>query len=454
MKKKSNRLLYILITAVVALIIFIIIGKKAGWIGDEGAVKVAVEKVARRNIIEKVTASGEIYPVNEVTISPDVSGEIVELYVKEGDSVSRGQLLLKIQPDFYQAVVEQSEAALNTNKANVLNSKAQYEQAKAQLQKAKADYDRNKSLYDQKVISQSDWDNFQANYKSAEANVDAVEQSMEAAKFNVNSAKAMAQQAKDNLRKTTIYSPMGGIVSKLNNEKGERVVGTAQMSGTDILTIANLYNMEARVDVSENDVLRVLVGDTANVSIDAYPNKVFKGIVTQIANSSSNFTSENSATSSASSSTQQATNFTVRIHLLRDTVVQNLFLKKHIKFPFLPGMSASVDIMTARATNIIAVPIQAVTTRLDTVKNKKHSTLAIKDKLQEIVFVNNDGKAKKVDVTTGIQDDEYIQITSGLKGNEQVVTAPFSAISKMLKDSSILKVVKKEDLFSDEKKNE
>jgi HlyD family secretion protein len=454
MKKKSNRLLYILITAVVALIIFIIIGKKAGWIGDEGAIKVAVEKVTRHNIIEKVTASGEIYPVNEVTISPDVSGEIVELDVKEGDSVSKGQLLLKIQPDFYQAAVEQSEAALNTNKANVLNSKAQYEQVKAQLQKAKADYDRNKSLYDEKVISQSDWDNFQATYKSAEANVDAAEQSMEAAKFNVSSAEAMAQQAKDNLDKTTIYSPMGGIVSKLNNEKGERVVGTAQMSGTDILSIANLYNMEARVDVSENDVLRVMVGDTANVSIDAYPNKVFKGIVTQIANSSSNFTSENSATSSASSSTQQATNFTVRIHLLRDTVVQNLFIKKHIKFPFLPGMSASVDIMTARAINVIAVPIQAVTTRLDTVKNKKHTSSAIKDKLQEIVFVNDGGKAKKTNVTTGIQDDEFIQIMGGLKDNEQVVTAPFSAISKTLKDSSILQVVKKEDLFSEEQKNQ
>lgn len=416
-------------------------------------IKVAVEKVSKRNITEKVTASGEIYPVNEVTISPDVSGEIVELDVKEGDSVSKGQLLLKIQPDFYQAAVEQAEAALNTNKANYLNSKAQYAQSKAQFQKAKADYDRNKSLYDQKVISESDWDNFQATYKSAQANLDAAEQSMEAAKFNVTSAEAIEQQAEDNLNKTTIYAPMGGIVSKLNNQKGERVVGTAQMSGTDILTIADLYNMEAHVDVSENDVLRVLIGDTANVSIDAYPDKVFKGVVTQIANSSSNFNPE-SSTTSTSSATQLATNYTVRIHLLRDSTVQNLFIKKHIKFPFLPGMSVSVDILTARANNVLAVPIQSVTTRMDTIKNKKQSTSAVRSKMQEIVFVSNNGKAKKVNVTTGIQDDEYIQITSGLNGNEMVVTAPFSAISKTLKDSSLIEMVKKDELYSEENGSE
>jgi HlyD family secretion protein len=211
------------------------------------------------------------------------------------------------------------------------------------------------------------------------------------------------------------------------------------------------------VDVSENDVLRVLIGDTANVSIDAYPDKVFKGVVTQIANSSSNFTPGTSA-SSTSSATQLATNYTVRIHLLRDSIVQNLFIKKHIKFPFLPGMSVSVDIMTAHTNNVLAVPIQAVTTRMDTTvntnKNKKQSTPAIKGKLQEIVFVNNGGKAQKINVTTGIQDDEYIQITSGLKGNEAIVIAPFSAISKMLKDSSALEVVNKDELFSEEKGNE
>jgi len=454
MKQKNNKLLYILVSIVVVLVIIAIIGKKAGWIGQGGGIKVAVEKVSHRSIIQKVTASGQIYPVTEVTISPDVSGEIVELDVKEGDSISKGQLLLKIQPDFYQAALEQSEASLNTNKANVLNAKAQYAQAKAQFQKAKSDYDRNKSLYEEKVISQSDWDNFQATYKSAQASADAAEQSVEAAKFNVSSAQAIAQQARDNLNKTTIYSPMSGIVAKLNNEKGERVVGTAQMSGTNILTIADLYNMEARVDVSENDVLRTAVGDTANVAIDAYPDKVFKGVVTQIANSSSNFTSETSATSSASTSTQQATNFTVRIHLLRDSTVQNLFIKKHIKFPFLPGMSASVDILTARANNVLAVPIQSVTTRIDSVKGKKQATTGVKGKLQEIVFVNKNGKAQKINVTTGIQDDEYIEVTGGLKGDEQVVTAPFSAISKMLRDSSMLDIVKKDELFSDEQKNQ
>ncbi len=454
-----------LIVVVIGLIIVAVIGKKAGWIGGKEAKKVAIESASIRSIIETVSASGKIQPEVAVKISPDVSGEIVELTVKEGDRVTKGQLLARILPDIYQSYLDRSVASLNSTKANVENAKSRLIQVQSQFEKAKMAYERNQKLFNEKLISASEWEGVKSAFEVAKAEVSAGEQSVSAADYGVRSAEASVKEAQDNLRKTSIFAPVDATISKLNVEKGERVVGTSQFAGTEIMTLANLNEMEVRVDVNENDIVRVNIGDTATVEVDAYLGKKFEGVVTEVANSAN----------TAGVSIDQVTNFTVKIRILRESYDQIRDPERPNKSVFNPGMSATVDIMTKRADKAISVPIQAVTTR-DTSDNASLSQKKEKgsdmedegsvrvvevnekdkksDKVEtviECVFIVSDGKIKLQPVEIGIQDNNYIEILKGLKAGDEVVTGPYSSISKLLKDGDKIEVVKKEELFSKDK---
>jgi HlyD family secretion protein len=376
----------------------------------------------------------------EVKLSPDVSGEITQLNVKEGDSVKEGQLLAKIKPDIYQAALDRSVAALNTAKANYLQAKAGLEQSQAQFDKAEKDYNRNKQLHDKNVIADADFETIESAYKGAQASLDGAKMYMDAAQYNVQSAQASVTEAQQDLLKTTIYAPMGGIITALNIEKGERVLGTTQMEGTDMLHISNLNAIEARVDVSENDVLKVKVGDTSLLDLDAYPDHQFRGIVSEIAKSAK---SQNQLTGTS----DQVTNFVVKILVLKSSY-KALMDSLMQKFPFLPGMSASVQIMTQTAYQVPAVPIQSVTTRAtDTSSMKQASASTAKALPQAVVFIDDNGTAETKNVTTGIQDDQYIEIKTGLGGDEDIISGPFSAISRDLKNGDKIQKVDKQQLF-------
>ncbi len=464
MKKKSKLLRYLII-AVVLLIIFAIIGKKAGWIGKEEKKLVTAEKVSKRTITETVSASGKIQPEVEVKISPDVSGEIVELTVKEGDHVAKGQLLAKILPDIYQSNVDRMVATLNSAKSGYEGAKSRLVQAQSSLDKTKLTYDRTKKLSDEKLISSSDWEAVKSAYEVAVAEVDAAKQGVDGAEFNVRSTQASLKEAEDNLKKTTIFAPVDGTISKLNVEKGERVVGTSQMAGTEMMSLANLNEMEVSVDVNENDIVRVNNGDTSTIEVDAYLGKKFKGIVTEVANSANN---------TSAMSTDQVTNFKVKVRILRESYQDILDSQHSGRSAFNPGMSATVDIMTKKVSDALSVPIQAVTTRDTTNKDKvmkqknpdelEEDVDAVKvvdektkdkekeDKKTECVFVIEAGKLKLTPVKVGIQDNNYIEIKSGLKEGQQIVTAPYSLISKILKEGDMVEVVKKEKLYSKENK--
>ncbi len=417
--KKSVK--YLLVVTVI-LIIIAIIGKRKGWFGKEIIIKVSTEKVTKRNIIETITANGTIQPETEVKISPDVSGEIVELKIKEGDLVKKGDLLLKIKPDIYISSLERAKASLNS-------AKSQLAQAQAQFIDKENTYKRNKVLFKKKAISLAEFETAESAYKVAKANVDA-------ANFAIKSSEASVNEANENLNKTTIYAPMSGTISKLNVEIGERVVGTIQMAGTEMLRIADLSKMEVVVDVNENDIIRVHMGDTAIVEVDAYLDHKFKGIVTEIANSAN--------TTQQGLATDQVTSFNVKIRLLQSSY-KDLIPKDNPSYsPFRPGMSASVDIQTNKVINALTIPISAVTVKTDSTVTETEQNK------NEIVFVliNNQAKIKKV--KTGIQDNEYIEIKSGLKLNDEVISAPYDAISKFLKDGTRVKKVNKNQLFSQE----
>lgn len=443
--KKTLKYLLIIVGAI---IIFIIIGKQTGFIGSSFEVKVAVDTAKARTITEIITANGKIQPEVEVKISSDVSGEIVELHVKEGDQIEKNQLLLKIRPDIYESNLERMEASLNVTRANLANSKARLSQVEAQFAQTESNYERNKALFEKKVISQAEWDNISSAYNMGKAEIEAAKQNVSSAEFSVKSAEASLKEAKENLYKTSIYSPVSGTVSKLNIELGERVVGTIQMTGTELLRIANLNDMEVRVDVSENDILRVKYNDTALIEIDAYPDRKFKGIVTQIANSAS--------TTSAQSviSTDQVANFEVRIRILKESFA-DLIPKGSVHFyPFRPGMSATVDIQTQTVYNVLSVPIQSVTIRIDSLELKMKEkpdaeTKAPKEKKEYVFICRDDNTVGMVEVTTGIQDEDNIQILSGLKSGDRVVSAPYTAISRHLEDGTKIKIVEKKQLFED-----
>ncbi len=424
--------------------------------GDE-AKEVTTEKAAIRNIIETVSANGKIQPEAELKITSDVSGEVVEMLVKEGDQVKKGQLLCRIKPDIYESNFERVNASVNSTKANLKTTIAQLAQAKANLANADAAYARSKKLFDQQAISQQEYDAAKATYESAKANVEGLEESIKAADFNVKGMEASLKEANSNLDKTYIYAPVDGTVSKLNVEKGERVVGVQGLQGTEILRLANLNEMEASVEVNENDIIRIHKNDTAIIEVDAYIGKKFKGIVTEVANSAN----------TTGISVDQVTNFTVKIRMLRESY-SNLITDIN-PAPFRPGMSASVEIQTMRAGNIVTVPIPAVTTRsADTLKTKEgfdeengrdivvkdEKEEKIKEKKEEIkecVFLNVNGKAKMVYVTTGVQDNDYIEIKSGVKVGDEVISGPYGAVSKMLKDGSKIMIVDKDKLFTDKK---
>jgi HlyD family secretion protein len=415
---KNNKILKILLPIVVILIIFAVIGKKAGWFGKALTLKVAVENAEKRTIVETITANGKIQPEKEVKISPDVSGEIVELTVKEGYHVEKGQLLLRIKPDNYISQRDRSLAEISSAQARRAQAEAQYIQAELSFQ-------RSKQLYDQQTISKSDFEQAQATYTVAKATVDA-------AKFAITSAEASLKDANENLTKTSIYAPMTGTVSMLLVELGERVAGTNLMAGTELMRVADLSRMEAQVQVNENDIPRVKLGDTALIEVDAYLDQKFKGIVTEIANSAK----------TTGVSADQVTNFDVKILVLPESYQK--LIDAGDKNPFRPGMSATVDIRTQSKSDILAVPIQSVTTRTDTTKNG--GTPSVKD-IRTLVFITDGKYALAKDVKTGIQDNSYIEILSGVAPNDRVISAPFSAISKKLSDSTLVEVVKKEELF-------
>jgi HlyD family secretion protein len=448
MEKKSNKWIWYLSGGVVLLIILVIIGKSAGWIGNEVSIKVSVAKADKKNIVESVSANGKIQPEVEVKISSDVSGEIKELYVKEGDSVLAGKLLARIDPELYQSALDRSEATLNNSRANFANSKARQLQSEAKFIEIEAQYTRNKKMYEQKLISDAEMETSRSVYSSSKADVEAAKQSVMGAEYTVKSLEASLREAKKNLSRTEIFAPVNGIVSKLNVEKGERVVGTSQMAGTEMMRIANLNDMEVSVDVNENDIVKVSLGDTVVIDVDAYTNRKFKGLVTEVANS---------ATTTTATTSDQVTNFVVKIRILRSSYADLLEKggKKHDVFR--PGMSASVEVQTEIVRDVIAVPIEAVTirskseldsTNVKSTKKAQSKTGEIKkDDEAEVVFVCVNDVITIKQVKTGIQDDKFIQILSGINEHDEIVIGPYSAISKTLKVGDKVKKVSKEELF-------
>lgn len=444
-----------IITVSVLLLVFVVL-KKTGVIGTKKGIEVSVEKAQKRTIIETVSASGKVQPEVEVKISADVSGQIVELFVKEGDEVKKGDVLCKINPDLYVTSLERMEATVNSSKANSANAKARLAQVKANFANVEASYNRNKKLFEQNIISKSEMDAAEAQYLGAKADVTGAEQNVSASDYNVNSTQASLKEANVNLTRTTILAPVSGKVSKLNVENGDRVVGTMQMAGTEIMRIANLNEMEVSVDVNENDIVRIAMGDTADIEIDAYNKKKFKGIVTEIANSAN----------TVGLSAEQVTNFPVKVRILRESYTDLLDKKDPNASPFRPGMSATVDIRTETVFSALSVSIQSVTTRDDTTsfgafkkkdKNESKETIVENNATEaltilEYVFVSRDGKAELRAVKTGVQDNNFIQIISGIKPDEDIISGPYSAVSKILMNKSPITVVDKEELFDDKQK--
>jgi HlyD family secretion protein len=421
---------------------------------DAGGVKVTTEKVSKRTIVETVTASGKVYPEIEVKVSPDISGEITELTVQEGDSVTKGQVLARIYADVYSSQRDEAASRVAQSQATVANSSASIEALRAQLEQDKQSYNRNKQLFDDKVISKAEFETFDTRFRSSQAQFNAAQQNIRSLQAGVQSAQTQLGAANKNLGRATITAPMNGVVSMLAVKKGERVVGTAQMAGTEMMRVANMSALEVRVDVGENDIVKVSIGDSADVEVDAYNKRKFRGVVTQIASSTTR--------GGAAAATTDVTNYEVHIRLDPASYTDLLDPSKPKKFPFRPGMNASADIKTRRIDNVTAVPITSVAARVkgsdENIDDKKKTAkkeeedvddvTAAADELEEVVFVlGQDGKAEKRVVETGIQDINYIEILAGLNAGDQVVTAPYNAISKSLRSGTKVTVVPKDKLF-------
>ena len=428
--------------------------KYAGVFGKKEGTKVTAEKVQRRVITEIVNASGKIYPVIEVKVSPDISGEITELTVQEGDSVTKGQVVARIYADIYSIQANLAASGVAQSQAQVANSEASLEALKAQRDQSQKTYNMQKQLFDDKVISRNEFNVSEANYKSAQANYNAAKQGIKGGMAAVQSAQSNLAKANKDLGRTAVVAPMNGVVSLLNVKKGERVVGSNLMSGTEILRIADMALIEIRVDVSESDIPKVHLGDSAIVTVDAYSSRKFKGLVTQIASSNNG-----AATQSALANTStDVTNYKVYVRLLPESYSDLLYKGA---YPFRPGMSASADIQTKTHLNVLSVPINAVTTRemndstnkiVDGAENETEKTMASADELEVVVFVvDKEGLIKKVKVETAIQDINYIEITSGLKVGDNVISGPYDVVSKLLKEKDKVKVVEKKDLFEKKK---
>ncbi|MFC7357976.1 efflux RND transporter periplasmic adaptor subunit [Jejudonia soesokkakensis] len=429
MKKKT--LIWVVVIAVV-LIIALLGAHSAGMIGSKQTGKeVEVTTIAPIKIVETVAATGKIQPEVEVSLSSEVSGEIIDLPVKEGQEVKKGDLLVKINPDLIQAALSQSQAGLQ-------NVRAQLSQAEASLKNAKANYDRNKTLFEKGVISKSEWDRSIAEYEGAQAG-------KQSAYYNVQSAAANVKQTRDNLSRTSIYAPMDGTISMLAVELGERVVGTAQMAGTEIIRVANLNNMEVEVDVNENDIVKLALGDSTIVEVDAYLKREFKGIVTEIANSAQ-----------STLTADQVTNFKVKVRILPESYADLTEGKPESYSPFRPGMTATVDIITNKKEDVIGVPISAIVIKNDTSSTRKagREKIDINDEKFECVFVNDGGKAKLRVVTTGIQDDSNIEIKTGLQEGDVVITGPYNTVTKSLQTGDLIDTEKKDKKVTQEENEE
>lgn len=456
-KKGSNKIIWILLVLVVLVLVFAIVGKQAGIIGGETTIKVEFAEAGRATIVEKVTASGVVQPVTEIAISPDVAGEIIELNVQEGDDVIEGMILVKIRPDNLQSALDRTRANLNQQKANLASSKASKFRSEAQLKQTELAFKRSEQLREENVISEADFETAKANYEVAKYNLDAAEQSVKAAEYIIKSSQATVEEAEENVRLTTVRAPSTGTISKLDVEQGERVVGTQQMAGTEMMRLADLNQMEVQVDVNENDIIRVNEGDTAIIDVDSYSSmdKKFKGIVTAIAN-----------TANPKASADAVTEFKVEIRILNDSF-NDLLSEIQGPSPFRPGMTASVEIITTTRQNVLSVPLAAVTTRnpklnknIRSDEDEDESRVtntsarpAVKEDIKEVVFINDGGTAKMVEVVTGISDYDNIEILSGLKEGDQVISGPFFVVSKRLKTGDLVEstTVKKTVAIADTK---
>lgn len=450
-KRSSGKRIYYIVGGLVLLIIFLLVGRSKGWIGKGKEVEVELGKSFRGNIVEKVAASGTVQPVVEVKIAPEVSGEIIELNVEDGDPVILGDALVRIRPDVLVSQLERSEATLNQQRANVLSAEANYSRAQATFVRAEADFKRQEKLYAEKVISEADFQLARQNYDVSRNDLASAQQAIEASRYTVKSTAAGVREARENVRKTLVIAPMTGVVSKLNVKKGERVVGTIQMQGTEMLRIADLNKMEVRVNVNENDIVRVHLNDSVQIDVDAYASqgKQFRGIVTNIAN-----------TAKDKISADAITEFEVRILILQSSYDD--LIKAGNKYPFRPGMTASVEVLTNRKNGVLMVPISAVTTRNPDEEQsegeKEESTPANNSNRAEnenkgskkkaekvVVFVKEGDEVKMVEVKTGISDYDNIEILSGLKEGQEVVVGPYFAISKQLKDKDRVKLKEKKE---------
>ncbi len=424
----SKKKIYIIIGVFVALIVVLIALSKAGVIGNkDNSIEVDTAKANEITIVETVSATGKIQPEIEVKISSQVSGEIIDLPIKEGQIVKKGDLLVRINPDLYTS-------GLNRSISNYSGTKSGLNQADASFKEAQASYQRNKTLYEKGIISKSEWERAIASFEVAKAN-------KQTAYFNVQSASASVKEAKDNLGRTTIYSPNDGTISKLSVELGERILGTQQMAGTELLRVANLNNMEVEVDVNENDIVKINIGDETKIQVDAYLKKEFKGVVTSISNSASTATTAD-----------QVTNFKVKVRILKESYQDLIEGKPATYSPFRPGMTATVDIITKRKENVIGIPISSVVIKSDTTATPKIEVSESGDKVKtksdkklECVFVKVGDKAKIRIVKTGIQDDTNIEIISGLKKGDEVITGPFVTVSKDLNSGDKVKLATTKD---------
>lgn len=461
----SKKLIWILV-GIVALIVILVIMQKSGAFGKDQGTKVTAEKTEKRLIIETVTASGKVYPEIEVKVSPDISGEITELTKQEGDSVHRGEILARIYADIYATQRDQAAAAVNQQQASVGNSTAALDALKSAMQQTESQYNRQKQLLDEKIISKAEFEQSENAFQSAKANYNAALQGIRGNQASVQSARASLARANKDLGRTVITAPMNGVVSLLNVKKGEKVAGNSFNVGTEMLRIADMSKIEVRVDVGENDIPKIDLGDSAIVEVDAYNKRKFKGIVTQIASSN-----KGASTSQLTSASTDVTNYEVRIRILPESYSDLVDPKRPKSFPFRPGMTASADIQTERHENALSVPFNAVSTRekgSDKVKadnkdkkkedgaqqeDENESEQKSNDDLEEVVFVlQPDKKVKKVVVKTGIQNVNYMEITSGLKEGDMVISGPYGIVSKILKEGDVVNVVEKDKLF-DNKKN-
>ena len=449
----NKKLIWILV-GLTAIIVLLVGLKKAGVIGKETGEEVTSEKVQLRTITESVNASGKVYPEIEVKVSPDISGEIVNLFVEEGEKVTKGQVLAKIYADIYSTQKDQATANVNQFQAQYENIKASLSGLKTSYENTKTTYERYKKLLDDKIVSRSEFEQTEQSFRSAESSYLGALQTIKSGAAQIQGVRAQLSRAEKDLARTTITAPMDGIVSSMSVKKGERVVGTAQMAGTEMMRVADMKSIEVRVDVGENDITKVKIGDTALVEVDAYNNRKFKGIVYKIANPVSTLAA--SATSSA-----EVANYKVHIRL-EPSSYEDL-IKENSKFPFRPGMTASADIQTKSKLNVISIPLNAVTTR-DKEGNGKDTKVTTntddkntapadnkEEDINEVVFVlQKDSKVKMVKVKTDIQDLNYIEVI-GLKVGDEVITGPYSTVSKLLKDGSLVKIVTKDKLYEEKK---